>query len=134
MPCPVWHANMTNASRSFTVHSDKHNRYITYSVFDGFQNLDFQKQVHWFIFKYFTIGNIHIPVVWNAEVRQEGRKLPVIVFSHGLATSRFFYSTICMELASCGFVVAAIEHRWAWVTFVELKYHLEQETNLFNPN
>jgi platelet-activating factor acetylhydrolase len=49
--------------------------------------------------------------VWNAEVRREGRKLPVIVFSHGLGASRFFYSTICMELASNGFVVAAVEHR-----------------------
>ena len=39
-----------------------------------------------------------------------------------------------MELASYGFVVAAVEHRWVWVTFVELKYHLEQVTNLFNPN
>lgn len=56
-------------------------------------------------------GNIHIPVVRNAEVRQEGRKLPVIVFSHGLGTSRFFYSTVCVELASYGFVVAAVEHR-----------------------
>jgi platelet-activating factor acetylhydrolase len=73
--------------------------------------LEFQKQVNQFIFKYFTIGNIHIPVVWNAEVRQEGRKLPVVVFSHGLGASHFFYSTICMELASYGFVVAAVEHR-----------------------
>lgn len=31
--CPVWHAHMTNASRSFTAHSHKHNRYVTYSVF-----------------------------------------------------------------------------------------------------
>jgi len=50
-------------------------------------------------------------VVWNADVQQEGGKLPVIVFSHGLGTSRFFYSSVCMELASHGFVVAAVEHR-----------------------
>ncbi|PNF42838.1 Platelet-activating factor acetylhydrolase [Cryptotermes secundus] len=56
-------------------------------------------------------GNCHIPVVWNADVQQEGRRLPVIVFSHGLGTSRFFYSTVCTELASHGFVVAAVEHR-----------------------
>jgi platelet-activating factor acetylhydrolase len=58
-----------------------------------------------------TAGNCHIPVVWNADIRQEGRKLPAIVFSHGLGASRFFYSTVCTELASHGFVVAAVEHR-----------------------
>jgi hypothetical protein len=105
--------------------------YIPYSIIGGVQNLEFQKQVDWYIFKCLSIGNIHIPVAWNAEVRREGRKLPVVVLSHGLGTSRFFYSTMCLELASHGFVVAAVEHRWAWVTCVELKYDLQQETNIF---
>jgi predicted dienelactone hydrolase len=36
---------------------------------------------------------------------------PVIVFSHGLASMRTICSGICSDLASQGFVVAAVEHR-----------------------
>ncbi|KAJ3313192.1 Platelet-activating factor acetylhydrolase [Boothiomyces sp. JEL0838] len=37
-------------------------------------------------------------------------KLPVVVFSHGLAGMRTTYSNLCGNLASRGFIVAAIEH------------------------
>ncbi|OMJ22961.1 Platelet-activating factor acetylhydrolase [Smittium culicis] len=38
-------------------------------------------------------------------------KLPVAIFSHGLAGNRTTYSAICREMASYGVVVLALEHR-----------------------
>ena len=36
---------------------------------------------------------------------------PVVVFSHGLSGHFFAYSGICSDLASHGYVVAAVEHK-----------------------
>ena len=38
-------------------------------------------------------------------------RFPVVVFSHGMASSRTSYTQYCGELASRGYVVAAVEHR-----------------------
>ena len=38
-------------------------------------------------------------------------RFPVVVFSHGMASSRSCYTQFCGELASRGYIVAAIEHR-----------------------
>ncbi|PAA88661.1 hypothetical protein BOX15_Mlig020846g1, partial [Macrostomum lignano] len=46
---------------------------------------------------------------WRAEA--VGEQLPAIVLSHGLGGSRHLYSSLSLELASHGFVVAAVEHR-----------------------
>lgn len=57
------------------------------------------------------LGDLYIPVICNAELKPTDDKYPVIVFSHGLSGWRCTYSAICLELASRGFVVAALEHR-----------------------
>lgn len=57
-----------------------------------------------------VVGDVYIPAAWKA-MPVKGRTFPVVVFSHGLGGCRTSYSTICAELASHGFIVAAVEHR-----------------------
>ncbi|CAL4130997.1 unnamed protein product, partial [Meganyctiphanes norvegica] len=56
-----------------------------------------------------TLRGAMCPAIWNAKLK-EGQ-YPVIVFSHGLSANRSFYSSFCTEMASNGFIVAAVEHR-----------------------
>lgn len=57
-------------------------------------------------------GGIRIPAKVDVPiVREPSDKFPVIVFSHGTASSRTDYTHFCGELASRGTVLAAIEHR-----------------------
>lgn len=55
-------------------------------------------------------GHTRIPAVYGAKARVTD-KLNCIIFSHGLGALRSFYSSICVELASRGYLVAVLEHR-----------------------
>ncbi|MEU6238985.1 acetylhydrolase, partial [Kitasatospora sp. NPDC047058] len=46
----------------------------------------------------------------NAPVRRTGRRLPVVVYSHGAGSHRGDHTVVVQELASHGYAVVAIDH------------------------
>uniref|UniRef100_UPI00358F84D6 platelet-activating factor acetylhydrolase 2, cytoplasmic-like n=1 Tax=Myxine glutinosa TaxID=7769 RepID=UPI00358F84D6 len=55
-------------------------------------------------------GRMKASVYWNAQL--DGKEAyPLLIFSHGLGGFRSLYSTVCIDMASQGFVVGAVEHR-----------------------
>ena len=70
--------------------------------------------IYYFILRLYiwlVSGTSYVPAVWAAPLSKAQQKFPVVVFSHGLGACKFFYSGTYAELASHGFVVAALEHR-----------------------
>ena len=71
----------------------------------------------------FLKGSVQLDCYWNTSLystsssdetdssQKKFKKFPCVVFSHGLGGSRCVYSSFCLELASYGYVVAAVEHR-----------------------
>jgi hypothetical protein len=51
---------------------------------------------------------LQVPVYRNANLAI--KEMQPIVFSHGLTVNRMNYSALCMELASCGYLVVALTH------------------------
>lgn len=55
-----------------------------------------------------------IPVLNEAKISydflQKDKKIPLLIFSHGMGTNRMMYSGICREWASHGMLVAIMDH------------------------
>ncbi|KAJ6456663.1 platelet-activating factor acetylhydrolase [Mycena sanguinolenta] len=45
------------------------------------------------------------------KIPEDGSRWPLIIFSHGAGSSRLLYSALAGQLASHGYIVAAVEHR-----------------------
>lgn len=71
-------------------------------------------------------GDVYVPALWQAPVFDSNERFPVVILSHGIGGNRTTYSTFCLELASHGFVVAAIEHRDGSAS---LTYNLKDKTS-----
>ncbi|KAJ7461303.1 platelet-activating factor acetylhydrolase [Mycena galericulata] len=54
-----------------------------------------------------------LPAFGDAPIKipEDGSRWPLIIFSHGAGSSRLLYSALAGELASHGYIVAAVEHR-----------------------
>uniref|UniRef100_A0A671VJ45 Platelet-activating factor acetylhydrolase n=1 Tax=Sparus aurata TaxID=8175 RepID=A0A671VJ45_SPAAU len=73
------------------------------------------------IFNY-LFGSFKIPAYLDAPFKSNG-KCPVVIFSHGLGAFRTLYSAICAELASRGFIVASVEHRYVCSSICCMLFH-----------
>jgi dienelactone hydrolase len=55
---------------------------------------------------------IHTHATIGPPLEPTNKQYPVIIFSHGMNSARFRYTAIACELASHGYIVAAIEHTY----------------------
>ncbi|CAH1773780.1 unnamed protein product [Owenia fusiformis] len=93
--------------------------------FEGYADfLNWPAKVFGKLLQYFG-GDVYAPVLWQASILR-GHKYPVIVFSHGMGGNRTTNTTLLMDVASYGFVVAAIEHRDGSAS---MTYHLKDSFN-----
>lgn len=60
---------------------------------------------------WYFLDEIYIPALYGAKIKTDER-LRCIVMSHGLGGNRFLNTNVCYELASRGFLVAFLEHRY----------------------
>ena len=58
--------------------------------------------------------DFYVPAVHKApllDAKDSKAALPIVVFSHGLSAMRTIYSMVHCDLASHGYIVAAVEHK-----------------------
>lgn len=78
---------------------------IGYASFIGRNKKLFGKMFNW------MGGDVYVPAIWQHSPLNSGKPYPVVIFSHGIGGNRTCNTTVCCELASQGYIVAAVEHR-----------------------
>jgi predicted esterase len=63
-------------------------------------------------------GDLHSHTVENAPVAKSPKQFPVVIFSHGLGSIGFAYTSLIEDLVSHGYVVASIEHTYTAMAVV----------------
>jgi platelet-activating factor acetylhydrolase len=77
---------------------------------------------------------VRIPMLQNPPIAQDlPQKLPVCIFSHGLAGMRTTYSNLCGNLASRGFIVVAVEHGDGSSCFTKRNHEVPLEIHHHHP-
>lgn len=71
---------------------------------------DLGHQFKWY--ERFVLGSVRSPVLADAQLAPSANPYPVLLFSPGAGNPTHFYTSILAELASHGFVVAAMEHTY----------------------
>ena len=56
--------------------------------------------------------SFHTHAVPGAPLHPAKKRYPFVIFSHGMNSARFFYTALLEELASHGYIVAAIDHTY----------------------
>ncbi|KAK7433319.1 hypothetical protein QQZ08_000258 [Neonectria magnoliae] len=77
-------------------------------------------------------AKVDVPLLGAESGDEDNDKFPVMIFSHGMASSRTDYTHYLGQLASRGYVVAAIEHRDGSCagSLVKIKNKLDQRVLL----
>lgn len=75
-------------------------------------------------------AKVDVPLLGSADDKVD-EEFPVMVFSHGFLSTRSEYSAYCGELASRGYVVAAIEHRDGSGPATEVYYEDQKPRRIF---
>lgn len=79
-------------------------------TFPQWMEQEYFKQISVYM-KGITLFPLSVPLNLPLRIPKSTDKLPIVIFSHGLMLSKDPYSFICSDLASYGYLVAAVDHK-----------------------